>query len=196
MTEKPTVDIIAEKLLCVLRAATPFCGKDEERPHLTMLRFTAERKSLEVAATDGHCLAMLDVPLEGAEPVVFCLLTTHVPMLVKALQRMDGEQRAELVVTITVGKTKVRFDVGETEIMVPKGEQQTEFPTGPLAPLRFDVVEGELGITGLFVVMPMKGDDGAERDLKDAGRRLRHAVKSLGGKATLETSDGRQTVIE
>jgi hypothetical protein len=230
VTEKPTVDIVAEKLLSVLRAATPFTGSDEESPHFMMLRFTAERHSLEVAATDGKCLAMLNVPIEGAEPVVFCLLTTHVPMLVKVLQRLDAEQRSELVVTITVGRTKLRFAVGETEVWVPKAEQQTEFPfvekaipdrprqgqraaalfavgtelfskvmragsyvahslelsvpAGPEAPLRFDVVEASLGITGLFVVMPMKLQDSADRDAKDAARR----AKKLAG-------DARQTSI-
>lgn len=126
--DKPTIRIVAEKLLIALRACAPFASKDEERPHLMMLRFIADPASLQVSATDGHSLIDIDVPVQGAELVDFCVMTTHVPMLVKSLSRIDPKLRTETVCTIMVGRTKVKLTAGETELFVPRAAQQTDFP--------------------------------------------------------------------
>jgi len=129
--DKPRIDIGAEPLLRALKAALPFASKDQERAHMMSIRFVHdEGTEMEVNSTDGHALARLRVPTFGAtEPIVFCMMTTHIPTLIKVLDRIEPKTRSETTASLEIGKFKVKLTAGETELFVPKVEEQLEFPS-------------------------------------------------------------------
>jgi hypothetical protein len=204
VNDKPVIRIGAEPLLQALQAALPFAAVDKEQAHLMVLHLVARAPdgSLRVEATDGVSCAMLDVPIHGAtEDVDFCLMSTHVPTLVKVLSRIDPKKRADTIAELMCGRLKVKLTAGETELFVPRVAEQLEFPdtkkvepeqhvgarrvfpfgvdpsllgkalravahvthgvewsvpTNPEHPIRLDIIEAETGITGFFVVMPLR----------------------------------------
>lgn len=150
--EPVIISLTADRLLCALQAVTPFASKDEERPHLTMVKFLLEPHSelLTVEATNGHALARLQVPIESGEPVSFGLMSTHVPTIEKVLSRLDPERRQTLAVDLTVDANRIRLTCAETDVFVPRSAIQLEFESTkraiPALPLADDKVTTTFGV--------------------------------------------------
>jgi len=137
--DKPTISLIANRLLTLLKATRPLAGKDKERPHLMMVRFVANSLTLEASATDGHTMGLLTAGVQAcSEPVTFCIETAYLPMIEKLLSRLDQKERSEATVEIVVGKAKVQFKIQQSEVFAPKAPEQLEFPdTSRAVPERF-----------------------------------------------------------
>ena len=128
-TEKPTVTMNAEKLLCLLKALRPIAGTNEEYPHYMLLRFEADRTTLKVSATDGHTFGEVSVGLEACTaPTIWCIDTEHVPLVEQLLSRLDSKERGDATVDLMVGKHKVQVTLQQSQIFVPKTDEQLEIP--------------------------------------------------------------------
>jgi hypothetical protein len=200
----PTFDINAQRLLSAIKATLPLASDDEKRPHLTVVRFYIRGDNAEVSATNGHALAKVIAPLESGpmRDFEFQVQKGVVPMLLKALAQLDGEQREKTDVRITVGKHRIKAVIGDIDVTLPNISEQLLFPdiekaiplppTGatssvttfgvdpsllakvmgaaahigsesvwsspesPQSGIRFDVLGGEGGLAGTYVVMPLK----------------------------------------
>jgi hypothetical protein len=127
--DKPTVTMNAEKLLSLLKATRPLAGTDKEYPHFMLLRFQADKTTLGVSATDGHTFGTVSVGLElCTEPVIWCIATEHVPLLEQLLSRLDAKERGDATVDLTIGRHKVQVTLQQSQIFVPKSEEQLEIP--------------------------------------------------------------------
>lgn len=135
MPEKPTITIIADKLLTLIQACKPLAGKDTERPHLMLLHFSADKTDLECYATDGHTLGKVSADVSScSEPTSFSIATEHLPVLEKLLSRLDQKERSETAVELQVGRSLVQLLLQSSKIVIPKSAEQIEIPYDKVIP--------------------------------------------------------------
>lgn len=123
--------INANHLLNALRAVMPLASRDaKELPHLTQVRWVLSTVQLELSATDGHALGRVVAPLEHSEAdgLNFCVQTSFLPTLTKALSRVKDEQRRELVVDFVVSRFRIEVAIADWGVVIPNAAEQLLFP--------------------------------------------------------------------
>ncbi len=137
-----SVQLSAEALLDGLRVALSASSSDECKQVLTGVHITLENECLELAATDGHRLAVVKTSTQDEtsleEPVESQKLEFTVPARgLRELERLLSNSDREGIVTLHIEEGQIVFEGGEGQYLTSRTLEGDYPPYRQLLPLHF-----------------------------------------------------------